>query len=66
MMIVIINCLFLQLFFHGEKMKKLHEHVDPSCLPEDYGGTLPKINYGGKEWFGPLMTAEESIKSKLF
>jgi len=54
-----------QMYFHGEKMKKLHEHVSPSHLPEDYGGTLPKINYGGKEWYEPLMSAEESIKCKL-
>ena len=30
------------LFFH-DTMEELHEHVDREILPEEYGGTLPKL-----------------------
>lgn len=36
------------MYFHGDDMKKLHKHMDPACLPENYGGTLPKIDYTAK------------------
>jgi hypothetical protein len=61
------------MFFHGTKMNKLHEHVSPDCLPEDYGGKLPAIDYGGNEWYPALLPAEkeiigkyQTIKNKLF
>lgn len=40
-----------RIHFHGSKMASLHKFMDPSCLPENYGGKLPAINYSGKEWF---------------
>lgn len=32
-------------------MSSFHKFIPPSHLPADYGGQLPKINYGGKEWY---------------
>lgn len=40
-----------RMFFHGDKMAKLHEHVHKEYLPSNYGGTLPALTYGGKEWY---------------
>ncbi|XP_049282801.1 retinaldehyde-binding protein 1-like [Anopheles funestus] len=40
-----------RMFFHGEKMAKLHEHIPKEYLPSNYGGTLPALDYGGKEWY---------------
>lgn len=50
------------MFFHGKDRKKLHQHIDPAYLPEDYGGKLPKINYGGKDWFNSVKDHEEFIR----
>lgn len=58
----IINCDFLvQIFFHGNDFKKLHQYVDADCLPADYGGKLPKVNYGGKDWFPCVKQYEDHI-----
>ncbi|KDR18544.1 Alpha-tocopherol transfer protein-like [Zootermopsis nevadensis] len=51
-----------RLFFHGKKMESLHEHIDPSYLPEDYGGKLPKINYSSVEWYPVLRTLDDDFK----
>ncbi|KAJ3655588.1 hypothetical protein Zmor_014711 [Zophobas morio] len=40
-----------RIFFHGSKMSSLHKHLDPSHLPADYEGKLPKINYTGANWY---------------
>lgn len=40
-----------RLYFHGDKMSSLHKHMDPNYLPADYGGTKPKINYTGADWY---------------
>lgn len=32
-------------------MKKLHKFVPAEYLPKNYGGSMPEINYSGKEWF---------------
>ncbi|KAF4526188.1 hypothetical protein B566_EDAN001872 [Ephemera danica] len=52
-----------RMFFHGNNMKVLHEHISPECLPEDYGGKLPKINYGGNEWYPAILPFEDKIKA---
>ena len=39
------------MYFHGKDMKKLHKFVPPEYLPTNYGGTLPEINYTGKDWY---------------
>lgn len=40
-----------RMHFHGSDMKSLHKFLSPECLPENYGGKLPKIDYGGEEWY---------------
>ncbi|XP_049882373.1 retinaldehyde-binding protein 1 [Pectinophora gossypiella] len=40
-----------RIFFHGNKMSSLHEHLAPSHLPADYGGELPAIDYSGANWY---------------
>ncbi|XP_037035732.1 alpha-tocopherol transfer protein-like [Bradysia coprophila] len=40
-----------RMFFHGDKMSSLHKYIPADRLPKNYGGTLPEINYSGKEWF---------------
>ncbi|KAL7017314.1 hypothetical protein ACKWTF_010314 [Chironomus riparius] len=40
-----------RMFFHGNNMKALHEFIPPENLPKNYGGTLPEINYSGKDWY---------------
>lgn len=39
------------MFFHARDRASLHKHIDPANLPINYGGTLPAIDYSGKEWF---------------
>lgn len=51
-----------RMFFHGNKMESLHKHIDPACLPEDYGGTLPKINYSSVDWYPVLRTLDNEFK----
>lgn len=40
-----------RMFFHGDDMTKLHKYIPAENLPKNYGGTLPEINYSGKEWY---------------
>jgi len=40
-----------RMFFHGDNMCQLHKHIPASSLPKNYGGTLPEINYSGKDWY---------------
>lgn len=40
-----------QMFFHGTDMKKLHKHIPAEFWPSNYGGTLPEIDYSGKDWY---------------
>ncbi|PSN38162.1 hypothetical protein C0J52_14549 [Blattella germanica] len=54
-----------RMFFHGNKMKSLHEHIDPNYLPENYGGKLPKINYSGKDWYPVIRSIDDDFKGKL-
>lgn len=39
------------MYFHGDDMKKLHKHIPADHLPANYGGTLPALDYSGKEWY---------------
>ena len=50
------------MFFHGNDMKSLHKHLNPSVLPENYGGTLPKLDYGGKEWYPCVENYDEHFR----
>ncbi|KXJ77971.1 hypothetical protein RP20_CCG005975 [Aedes albopictus] len=40
-----------RLEFHGHDMKKLHKYISPDYLPKNYGGTLPALNYGSRDWY---------------
>ncbi|XP_050310431.1 alpha-tocopherol transfer protein-like [Anthonomus grandis grandis] len=51
-----------RIFFHGSKMASLHKFIPPTHLPEDYGGVLPKIDYGGKEWYSVIQEHLDHIK----
>lgn len=50
------------MFFHGEDRKKLHKHINPECLPPSYGGTLPELNYGSKDWYPAMEKYNDAIK----
>lgn len=52
-----------RMFFHGKDRKSLHKQMDPAFLPADYGGSLPKIDYGGKDWFPCVKDHEQHIAS---
>ncbi|KAJ8960655.1 hypothetical protein NQ314_006047 [Rhamnusium bicolor] len=34
-----------RIFFHGEDMESLHQHIDPKHLPERYGGIHQDYSY---------------------
>lgn len=39
------------MFLHGDDMKKLHKYLPENGLPANYGGSLPAIDYSGREWY---------------
>lgn len=43
-------------------MASLHKHLAPSHLPKNYGGTLPEINYSGRDWFPVILEHEDHIQ----
>ncbi|EDS40010.1 cellular retinaldehyde-binding protein [Culex quinquefasciatus] len=51
-----------RMYFHGSDMKKLHAHVNADCLPANYGGTLPALNYGSKDWYPTMEKHSDFIK----
>ncbi|XP_014253367.1 alpha-tocopherol transfer protein-like isoform X2 [Cimex lectularius] len=53
-----------RIYFHGTDRKSFHKHVDPSCLPEEYGGTLDIPTVPPSEWYN-LMTKLEQEYEKL-
>lgn len=52
-----------RMFFHGDDMKKLHKHIPASDLPSNYGGSLPEINYSGKDWYPCVDNYREHISN---
>lgn len=48
---------------HGSDLSSLHKHVDKNCLPEDYGGTKPKIDYSGVDWYPIFVKYNDLVKS---
>lgn len=51
-----------RMHFHGSDMKSLHKFLSPEILPENYGGKLPKIDYGGKEWYPAVEKHQDFIQ----
>ncbi|XP_071450543.1 clavesin-1-like [Hetaerina americana] len=51
-----------RMFFHGKDMSSLHKYIDPECLPENYGGTRPKIAYSGSDWYETITAEEDYIR----
>lgn len=43
-------------------MISLHKYIRPECLPEDYEGKLPKIDYSAKEWYPVLRSLDDMIE----
>ncbi|XP_015509823.1 retinaldehyde-binding protein 1 [Neodiprion virginianus] len=51
-----------RMYFHGSKMASLHKHLDPSHLPENYGGKLPAIDYTSADWYPVIIENEDKVK----
>ncbi|XP_033334798.1 retinaldehyde-binding protein 1 [Megalopta genalis] len=51
-----------RMFFHGNKMASLHEHIPKTHLPKNYGGDLPEIDYTSADWYPTLIKCEDRIK----
>ncbi|XP_025091417.1 alpha-tocopherol transfer protein-like [Pomacea canaliculata] len=47
----------------GSDWKKLHEYIDPSCLPVDYGGTLPGLPTN-ESWVEEMMKCDEKMEKE--
>ncbi|XP_056648666.1 alpha-tocopherol transfer protein-like isoform X2 [Diorhabda sublineata] len=46
-----------RIFFHGDDMESLHQHIDPKHLPERYGGIHPDYNYS--DWIENFQKSEK-------
>ncbi|XP_058816089.1 retinaldehyde-binding protein 1-like [Topomyia yanbarensis] len=51
-----------RMYFHGDDMKKLHKHIDADCLPANYGGTMPVLDYASKDWYPTMEKHTDDIK----
>jgi hypothetical protein len=60
-MLFSLNRWEFQVFFHATDMESLHKYLSPEVLPKNYGGLLPEIDYGGKEWLPCLDKYKEHI-----
>lgn len=49
-----------RIFFHGEDMESLHQHIDPKYLPERYGGIHPDYNYN--DWIDGFRRNKAVVK----
>ncbi|EFA03468.1 retinaldehyde-binding protein 1 [Tribolium castaneum] len=52
-----------RIFFHGSKMSSLHKYIEPSHLPKDYDGTMPKIDYTGADWYPCIEKYSDHIRT---
>lgn len=53
-----------RIFFHGEDMESLHQHIDPKHLPARYGGIHPDYNYNDWiRWFETTPKIREELES---
>lgn len=51
-----------RIFFHGNDMDSLHNHIDPKFLPERYGGVHPDYNFN--DWINSFKT-NETIRKEI-
>ncbi|CAL1681553.1 unnamed protein product [Lasius platythorax] len=51
-----------RMFFHGNNMPALHNHIPATHLPKNYGGEQPEIDYSGADWYPTMLTVENKIK----
>nr|XP_014292918.1 alpha-tocopherol transfer protein-like isoform X2 [Halyomorpha halys] len=51
-----------RIIFHGSDRKSLHQHLDPSCLPEEYGGTMTLPLIHGLQWYEMLVKMEPEFE----
>ncbi|CAH1133149.1 unnamed protein product [Ceutorhynchus assimilis] len=52
-----------RIIFHGTDRKSLHQHMDPACLPECYGGTLDLPRIEGPQWLELLEKCDPEFKA---
>ncbi|KAL1124735.1 hypothetical protein AAG570_001358 [Ranatra chinensis] len=51
-----------RIHFHGTDRKSFHEHIDPSYLPDSYGGSLDIPLVHSMEWYGMLLKIEKEYE----
>jgi len=51
-----------RIIFHGTDRKSLHQHMDPTCLPACYGGTLELPRIDGSQWLELLEKCDQEFK----
>lgn len=51
-----------RIIFHGNDRKSLHQQLDPSCLPEAYGGTLDVPTFHAIEWYNMIVKIEKEYE----
>ncbi|XP_060518926.1 alpha-tocopherol transfer protein-like isoform X2 [Cylas formicarius] len=52
-----------RIIFHGTDRKSLHQHMDPKCLPQCYGGTLDLPRIDGAQWLELLEKCDQEFKA---
>lgn len=52
-----------RIYFHGLDRDSLHQHVDPKCLPDCYGGTLNIPRITGPEWLDLLIKCDKEYEA---
>lgn len=50
---------YLQLIFHGNDRKSLHQYISPKCLPACYGGNLQLPRITGPQWLELLLLCDK-------
>lgn len=51
-----------RIYFHGDNMESLHQHIDSKYLPERYGGIHEDYSY--KSWIN-YFSKNEIVKKEL-
>lgn len=48
-----------RIFFHGDNMETLHQHISPNYLPKMYGGIREELPY--YKWIESLIKVPEVV-----